>query len=301
MDSLVSVIVPCHNAEKTIEKCISSLSAQTYDNYEIIAVDDGSTDGTSALLDHISKTATKLVVLKQANQGVSEARNAGLRAAKGEYISFVDSDDYVDPCFLEEMVRTIKGNDIALCRYTMHRNEGQSVPAINTRDDVIREMMVPQEDIAAFVWNRLYKRSIILDHDLCFEKTVRVCEDTLFNFRYMEHAEKAGICGKRLYHYIINPSGAMFGKSFNPDKITANKAYDYMLAKSLGKEYRKWVEVAAMQFNLILKRQLFKYRYQADAKDLASINRMLGLNAKAFMSAPITVKYKLAYPFWRVR
>ena len=301
MSRMVSVIVPCYNASGTLERCIRSLLDQTYGDFEIITVNDGSSDGTSDVLRRLSEEDDRIIVLDQENAGVSAARNNGMKVAHGEYISFVDADDYVEPVFLERLTDCISDADISVCHYmTEAADEGRSSDTVSV-EDLYREMFLPQDNIAAFVWNRLYRSSIIKELALEFDEKIYACEDTLFNFMYMKNVSKAGICMEYLYHYMINPDSAMFGKDFNERKISANKAYGYMLKEAAGKPQKILVEAAAMWFNLILKRQIYKSRYVPEPEELATINRMLRLNARAFMEAPIPLKYKAASPSSRSR
>lgn len=298
---LVSVIIPCFNAENTIHRCISSLINQTYSNIEIIAVNDGSTDRTYGELQKTVENYDKLILINQPNSGISSARNAGIHVARGEYYAFVDADDYIEPTFLEKMVACIEDADISICRYTSDSVVSYYTHYDFTVEDVIKEMMVPQENIAAFVWNRLYKASIIQEHSLAFDEKVFTCEDTLFNYIYMQYVKKVGVCDETLYHYVINPFSMMFSKAFNPKKISANRAFNYMLTDSSNKQYAQWVQIAAMWYNLILKRQLYRNRYKPNNDEIETINRMLGLNYRAFLKAPIPLRYKIALPIWKMR
>lgn len=301
MSRKVSVIVPCYNASGTLERCIRSLLDQTCGDFEIITVNDGSSDGTSDVLRRLSEEDDRIIILDQENAGVSAARNNGMKVAHGEYISFVDADDYVEPVFLERLINSISDADIAVCHYiTEAADERRSSDTVSV-EDLYREMFLPQDNIAAFVWNRLYRASIIKEFALKFDEKIYACEDTLFNFMYMKNVSKAGICREYLYHYVINPDSAMFGKGFNERKISANIAYGYMLDEAAGKPQKSLIESAAMWFNLILKRQIYKSRYVPEPEELAAINRMLRLNVWAFMEAPIPLKYKVAYPYWRYR
>lgn len=301
MNRMVSVIVPCYNAAGTVERCIRSLLDQTYGDFEIITVNDGSSDGTSDVLRRLSEEDDRIIIIEQENSGVSAARNNGMKIAQGEYISFVDSDDYVEPIFLERLTDCISDADISVCHYITETVDAVRPSETVSVEDLYREMFLPQDNIAAFVWNRLYRSSIVKELALEFDEKIYACEDTFFNFMYMKNVSKAGICKEYLYHYVINPESAMFGKDFNARKISANKAYGYMLNEAAGKPQKSLIEAAAMWFNLILKRQIYKSRYVPAPEELATINRMLRLNVRAFIEAPIPLKYKVAYPYWRSR
>lgn len=302
MDDLISVIIPCYNAKKTIEKCVYSILQQDYSNFEIIAVNDGSNDTTLNILRKLSEKDGRISVINQTKSGgVSAARNIGLKRARGEYISFVDADDYIEKTFLSKLKTFIKGADFSVCYFSSSLGDIEHSTNVNSIGELFEEMMVPRENIAAFVWNRLYRSEIIRNNGICFDENVYACEDTLFNFKYILHSHTVGICKEHLYHYIINSSSAMFGETFNDRKISANLAYRYMLDHAQNKSQKQWVEIAAMWFNLILKRQIYNSKYSVSPKDMNTINRMLGLNSRAFMRAPIPAKYKVAYPIWKNR
>ena len=112
---LISVIVPVYNVEKYLKKCVNSICNQTYENLEIILIDDGSTDNSGLICDELSCKDNRIVVIHQNNGGQATARNMGLSAAKGEFIGFVDSDDWIEPKLYETMLSIIQNHDIAIC------------------------------------------------------------------------------------------------------------------------------------------------------------------------------------------
>ena len=120
MNPLISLVIPVYNVEKYLDKCMESVLAQTYDNYEVILVDDGSTDNSGKMCDEYAERDSRVTVYHQKNSGVSVARNVGIENAKGEFISFIDSDDWVDESYLEKLVNAqIKYNaDLTICEYT---------------------------------------------------------------------------------------------------------------------------------------------------------------------------------------
>lgn len=110
MDELISVIVPVYNVKNYLKQCVQSIVGQTYKNLEIILIDDGSTDGSGELCDILKKTDERIKVIHEENSGLSEARNTGLNAARGKYIGFVDSDDYIEPNMYDILIKLCKKN-----------------------------------------------------------------------------------------------------------------------------------------------------------------------------------------------
>ena len=139
MDDLISIIIPAYNVEKYISKCLESIIKQTYSNIEIILVDDGSTDKTSEICDEYEKKDDRIKVIHTENRGVSEARNKGLENVKGNWITFVDSDDWIEEDFCEVLLKKIKDYDadIALCGYKRVTENSCEIIKTSGNDEVI--------------------------------------------------------------------------------------------------------------------------------------------------------------------
>lgn len=171
MKEKISVIIPAYNVKPYIKKCVKSVINQSYKNLEIIIIDDGSTDGTSILCDELKKIDNRIIVLHQQNKGLSEARNAGLNIATGEWIAFLDSDDWVDAQMYERLLKLAQkyDADISSCSSRnvyrdMNTNEQDERERIFVfeREKII-EGLITQEMIRYEVWNKLWKRDLIAD------------------------------------------------------------------------------------------------------------------------------------------
>lgn len=295
----ISVIIPVFNAEQTLEDCLDSLSNQTYTNFDIILVNDGSTDNSLTVIKKLQEKESRIKCINTKNGGVSTARNIGLSAADGEFIAFLDADDRMHSTMLEKMHQAITEYvaDVAVCRYAT--DEKESPPDGNImlmdKDELLQEMMLPKRDIAAFVWNRLYRAKIIKENHIQFDKRIKVCEDTLFNFMVQECCKKIVVVDVPLYCYRINSEGAMFKPQFNKNKLTANVAYEYLLMHVAKGAVRDHIEIACMLYNEILLFQVYKYKYKLDKKDRKEIKRKLRLAPKKFLRSEVDFKYKLAY------
>ena len=170
-ETLISVIVPVYNVERYLEKCVASICAQTYKKLEIILVDDGSTDSSGTICDKLAKEDSRIVVIYQKNAGLSEARNAGLEIAKGEYLGFIDSDDYIVPQMYEKMLGRIytDGSDMALCSFVKVDEYGNQLGSVmHLSDSVIsgKDAFLRISENAKFnygyilAWNKLYKKEL---------------------------------------------------------------------------------------------------------------------------------------------
>ena len=243
----ISVIVPVYNVAPYVGECLSSLVHQTFTDFEIIAVNDGSTDGSLAVLREFERSYPMVHVIDQPNSGVSRARQAGLAQAKGEFISFVDSDDYVVPNFLEDLYRAVctsEDTDIACCNYYL-RFEITGLTftypfcwkSSLTRDKAMQRL-IRDYSIQGFLWNKLYRRSLFTENNIPFPN---MCfEDMVMNRVLFAHARKVVTLRKPLHDYPQRRASAIY--TMNARKI--NDFYRMLLftrrALEKGGEYEKF-------------------------------------------------------------
>lgn len=214
---LVTVIVPVYNVERYLDKCISSIAHQSYDNLEIIVIDDGSTDSSAKICDNWSVKDKRICVIHKENGGLSDARNAGLAVANGEYISFVDSDDWLHPKFIEIMIKTLKKAeaDIAECgvvyvdeqENVIHERYYPKEKAILNKVEALRAL-IKEEGIYQTVWNKLYKREVL--EGILFEKG-KCNEDDFWTYQIIDRGEKYVVISNELYNYLQRKSSIMGG------------------------------------------------------------------------------------------
>lgn len=167
---LITIVVPIYNVERFLRPCIESILGQTYKNLEIILVDDGSTDSCGKICDKYEKIDSRILVIHQENKGLSEARNAGIDAATGEYIAFIDSDDYVRGNYTETLLHALVENDaeIAVCSFQYVDEEGKYIRNSSRLKEKKKTYTGEQflmadrqlQDVSIIAWNKLYKRSV---------------------------------------------------------------------------------------------------------------------------------------------
>lgn len=222
----VSVIVPVYNAEKYLQECVGSVLSQTLSDLELILVDDGSTDRSPALCDHYAAQDTRVKVIHKPNGRAASARNAGLRTATGEYVAFVDSDDWISPDMYEKMLQT--GADITLCDYVRFQGEKEfpftqpNVTAGFYNKAQIREKIYPhlvmdgiEYPITISNWAMLIKRNIIVKNQLSYREDILISEDAPFGSEVLYCADSfAYLKGERFYHYRITEGSA--SKTYKP-------------------------------------------------------------------------------------
>lgn len=225
MNNLVSVIVPIYKVEPYLRQCIDSIINQTYKNLEIILVDDGSPDGCPQICDEYVSKDTRIKVIHKENGGLSSARNAGLDIATGEYVAFVDSDDWIEPTMYEDLLGVMKTHqsDIVVCKYRnyfdgcdMSESGNNTVCSFEGYFNFIDNLIPPGSPILYFmVWNKLYKRDVIKNVRF---KDKQIYEDLYFDRLIFRNCKKVTYLDKTYYNYQIDRPGAT-ASFFNDNKL----------------------------------------------------------------------------------
>ena len=215
---LVSIIVPIYKVEQYLQRCLDSLVNQTYTNLEIILVDDGSPDSCPKICNEYAAKDKRIVVIHKENGGLSDARNAGLDAITGEFISFVDSDDYIEPNYVFFLLQKMLENpcDFVIADYqqsqeskeTIHcRSEEEIIEGNNKIISTFCRDLYPVCSVA-----KLYKSSFIKRNNLRFEKGL-LFEDQLWSCEMATKAQKICICKEKIYHYVVRNDSIMTSNS----------------------------------------------------------------------------------------
>ena len=194
---LVSIIVPVYNIEKYLLECVESLMSQTYHNIEIILIDDGSTDESANLCDKIALRDERVVVIHKKNGGVSSARNCGIEVAKGNYITFVDGDDWVKENYIEILYEGIKkyNADISATGFIYQYDDGRIKESTITAETVcitaenaLDQSCDSDTPWVGFAWGKLVRRSLITENNIEFDTSLKLCEDSLFWYTTIDKA-----------------------------------------------------------------------------------------------------------------
>lgn len=242
----ISVIVPVYNVEKYLKKCLDSLVKQKFNSYEVLVVNDGSPDNSQEIVDEYVKKYPKIIksFIKE-NGGVSSARNYGINKAKGEYIAFVDSDDYVDKHYLSSLYNTAveEQADIVVCDLYKKTDDKVEVMRgyVNHTEDKIKNLMVA---IPA-VWNKLFKRELFKETNILFPDRI-YCEDLAVVARILCNAKKVAYIDKPLYYYLIRSGSLSHQVKYNPktaDIFTSLKIIrDYFKDNEFYQKYKTELE-----------------------------------------------------------
>lgn len=211
MSALISVVIPVYNAAGYLDACLQSLQAQTYPDWEAIVVDDGSTDASPDLCRAWAARDSRIRVLRQENAGVSAARNAGIAAAAGSFLAFVDADDRLEPDYLLELYSILGNSDLAVCSvydnetdYAKIRRETVSLSTLRCTPSLYTQLVYIN-----YVYNKLYRSELIRQHQLCFPVNMRRGEDATFVRDYLMHCHTISVTPRRLYYYDTHPGSAM--------------------------------------------------------------------------------------------
>jgi glycosyltransferase involved in cell wall biosynthesis len=231
---LVSVIVPVYNSQDHIVRCIKSITNQTYRNLQIIFIDDGSTDDSLDLLQDAAATDSRIQVVPKPNGGPSTARNMGMDLARGEWLHFHDSDDWMPPRAIEMMVDATRYDEVDMVVGSFYR-------VLGSRCQVMRKFTTgvisyveylnalakrPANFYFAAFWNKLMRRSIFEDNHMRLDETIRFGEDHLLMLEYLMHIRKVFVLDEPIYYYLDRP-GSLLHQGLTPLGIAKNKAAIY--------------------------------------------------------------------------
>lgn len=234
-EELISIIVPVYNSEKYIEKCIKSLVNQSLNNIEIILIDDGSSDSSLNICKREAKYDNRIRVITQKNLGVSEARNKGIGIARGKYIMFCDSDDFVESNWCEEHYNIIKNNEnsLIISGYSIINLRNNK---INIKKIFLEEKSISKLDKSGF-WNlyrnnltnspcnKIYDIKKIKENNIMFDPSLSLGEDLLFNLDYIRNVENIIVINKQLYNYTIRDRESLDNKYYKDLFEIYNRLY----------------------------------------------------------------------------
>ena len=221
MHDLISVIIPVYKVEKYLCRCVDSVLEQTYTNMEIILVDDGSPDNCPVMCDEYARQDSRVKVIHQENAGLSGARNAGIDMAQGQWLAFVDSDDYLAADFLERLYQACMdtGSSLSVCRWEYVRGEtipehGTGETRVYTGREMLANLYVPDGAYFVVAWNKLYRKELF--EDIRYPLG-RIHEDEATTYRIYDKVKKAAYVDRSLYGYFVTPVSITRG--FNPKRM----------------------------------------------------------------------------------
>lgn len=305
--ALVSIIVPIYNVENYLDKCVQSIVDQSYKNLEIILVDDGSPDNCPKMCDEWAKKDERIVVIHKSNGGLSDARNVGIAASKGEYIGFVDGDDWIETNFVRLLAEKLDmGADIADCATRLCDEDNATILVRGAHENMslasadALKLLLQENTVFQTVWNKLYKRNIIINTPFEFGK---YHEDNFWTWQVFLSAEKVFLIKEPLYNYVQRGNSIM-GENYSSKRLDGLEAvFECFSHLNSDKEYRELVSrklVSDCMYNLQCTFKYLNGPQQKEAKRIitdyikkskikANDKALNSVWLKAFIKCPVII------------
>lgn len=243
----VSIVVPVYQAEKSIDRCINSIIEQTFTNWELILVDDGSTDNSGCMCDDYAKKDNRIKVIHKTNGGVSSARNKGIEVIDGDYLWFVDSDDWIQPDAIAKLVGCLERTNSDICFFQLNVISKNIIEPPFSFDPICfknpyllfegrvacASVLVQLEMLGGlgWTWNKIFKTSFIKQNNLFFDEQFSIQEDHMFTFSYLMYVNKIVVTIDAPYNYVVEDSNSLLHKNypFENTKLRNQIMYNYRL------------------------------------------------------------------------
>lgn len=231
MRPMVSIVVPIYNAENYLRRCVDSILNQEYTDFELLLVNDGSTDASGDICEEYGDRDPRVIVIQKENTGVSDSRNRALDRARGKYLQFLDSDDWITPDATRLFVRAAEEYGCDMVISDFYRVVGER---LSTKGDIEEEGVLTREEFAAHMmenpadfyygvlWNKLYRRDIVEEHNLRMDTDINWCEDFMFNLEYIRYAKVFYALHAPIYYYVKR-KGSLASQGINISKIVKMK------------------------------------------------------------------------------
>lgn len=242
---LVSIVVPAYNAEQTVERCARSLLGQSYRNFELLLIDDGSKDQTFAVCQKLAEQDDRVRAIHKANGGVSSARNLGIDESQGRYIVFVDADDWVEPDYLSNFMENKQPSGLVVCEVT-HDDLPHQEP-VQKKRLTIQETQIAvlgTKYILGYPFNKMFDQHLIKRNHIRFDEKISMGEDLLFCMQYLYFCNGEIVYkGRQTYHYVVTDNGAVKShfigkKPYNEKMLSETEAIEasakYVYRQDLG-------------------------------------------------------------------
>ena len=294
-DYLISIIVPIYNCAEYVDECLYSIVNQTYKKIEIIVIDDGSTDGSGKICDEWQKRDSRIKVIHSHNCGVSHARNIGLDNAIGDYIGFVDADDWIDLDFYELMLQEIidKNSDAVGVGYIRENISGgiitlrKSSSRTFSREEILQEIFSRNIPKILYweLWDKLFKKDLVTN--IRFDESIAIAEDMLFFWQLMKNVNKFSYMPLFKYHYRVR-AGSAVHSGFSSKSISGLKAIRYIwnLSQFESKRIKSIIKQQYVHILIGMTKQMMIYAIDTYAKDIMKNQKEIRANLFSFLLTP---------------
>ena len=295
----ISIIVPIYNSENDLDQCIESIVNQTYKNLEIILINDGSKDDSINICRKWESKDNRIVLIDKQNEGVAKARNDGLKIAAGDFIGFVDHDDFIEPEMYETMLKDMQEHnaDIVMCSSTGIYEDGTSTKAYPDyksfeieKNDLIKRMLQYEKIFCSSVWSKLYKREIV--GNLKFDTEIILGDDYYFNGIAYTNIDKLYYDDRSLYNYRIREgsiSRRKVDKHFFDKYLVVEKLSDYYEKNNIGKRE----DFDSIRFSISYEILYGLYVYKGDKETKKKWKKVFNSSVKKCHIKKIKDKFKI--------
>ncbi|MCI5606734.1 MAG: glycosyltransferase [Treponema sp.] len=288
MTPKISIIVPVYNVEKYLKRCIDSILAQTFTDFECILIDDGSPDNCPAICDEYAKADKRIKVIHQENKGVSAARNAGLDTAKGEWIGFVDSDDWIEPNMYEQMLGSVNKNvDVIICSVfgienKVLKKEFDSSAAV--------KYLFGDKGFQGYVWSKIIRKEIIGNSR--FDTRYKYMEDLSFLYEVFHKCNNFIWNTTPLYHYEQNETSCVHQKGLTEQAVTGILCYEELISSEHNDVIKKLI--VKDYINFIMSLCIHELKINKNKKNLlVLIEKIKQKSNYVFFTKNLTIKRKI--------
>jgi glycosyltransferase involved in cell wall biosynthesis len=294
---MVTIIVPIYNSEKYIKRCLDSVCAQSYTDLEIILVNDGSTDNSLNILQEYAESDNRIKVVNQENKGVAAARNTGLRNATGDFILYVDSDDWIEKNMVQRMLELMEDADIVFCS-SDHADSSEKVEKEDSQNIEIWNQKKQQSEfmkhkrMTGMLWNKLIRRT--LTTGISFNEKTGYGEDAEFLWKVLKRSKKMVVTNEILYHHVLEDS-SISHLTFSDKKYSAILMWESIVAE-VEKEYPQLLNLAKERLMCAAVYSLYEIRCvgYANKKQIKYMRQIARKGIINFLkSSNISMKFKL--------
>lgn len=295
-----SIIVPAFKAEKTIKRCIDSVINQSYKDYELIIIDDGSTDNTYSICKEYESIA-RVHIISQPNQGISATRQLGLSLSTDRYIQFIDSDDWVDASYFEDMYELLKNNDydVVILDYYAEKIKSSTYKSIGIksfdREDLVKGLVT---NIPGVLWNKLIKREVFNKYNIGFNSGLHYCEDWVVTYELFNIPLKFFYFQNAYYHYDLYSNANSLARIINDKTLKNRRAYiEYLEKLGVRKLYPEVFDTqyAAYVYIVVSSGILDSIQFKNLLPDLNLNNSYLQINKKIVLYIAEKFGMRIAY------
>lgn len=287
MNKKISIIIPAYNSEKTLGKCIESIVIQSYSNFELLIINDGSEDSTLDIANKLALKDQRIKVFNKKNSGVSDTRNYGLRYMNGDYVAFIDSDDYIEMDFFENLLTSKDNIDIYVSGYKKKRFKEVEDIDIQATEVISRRQMInlilKSASVYSFPWNKLYKSSVIKDNNLFFKTDIHYGEDLVFLLEFLTYANSYMTVKGSKYIYVQHEESVSNKVIMNEKQLKVRLSDLEAMKLSIELLPENYIEEKNFLIKRIVKEGSSYYRISKKINASEEISRYLDKNLSFFL------------------